>query len=107
MVDKWRLAVMRALCTGAVVASLVAFFAPAMAQALHQGTGTIRGIYRAEKSIVITHDPMPSLRMGAMTMPFDVADPKLLDGLKPDQAVEFEVRQRGADLVIQSIKPRK
>ena len=75
--------------------------------ALHSGTGEISGIYPSEKSITIRHDPMPTLNMGAMTMPFDVEDARLLDGLTPKQRVEFQVKQVGSDFVITAIKPVK
>ena len=63
--------------------------------ALHQATGEISGVYPSEKSITIRHDPISTLNMGAMTMPFDVEDARLLDGLAPKQRVEFQVKQVG------------
>jgi Cu/Ag efflux protein CusF len=94
---------------GAAFAFLPALFSSSAsddaADVIHIGTGQVSEIYPAEKSITIRHDPMPTLKMGAMTMPFDVEDVKLLDGIAPKQRVEFQVRQQGADYIITSIKP--
>jgi Cu/Ag efflux protein CusF len=59
----------------------------------HSGEGTVEEINAKEKKIKLAHGPIPSLRWGAMSMFFDVADAALLRGLKPGDKVRFELRQ--------------
>jgi Cu/Ag efflux protein CusF len=89
---------------GGFFAFVAPFWLAAGADALHRGTGELQNLYPDELSVTIRHDPMPTLNMGAMTMPFSVQRIELLDGLKPNQRVEFEVRQDGSEFVIQWIK---
>jgi protein SCO1/2 len=46
-----------------------------------------------KKKITLDHEAIPGL-MGAMTMPFDVENPKLLDGLKAGDAVQGKLRSK-------------
>jgi len=52
--------------------------------------GLVRGVNAASKTIRIAHDPIPSY-MPAMTMPFPVKDPALLNHLAPGNEVQFEL----------------
>ena len=71
---------------------------------------TVRGIVRSVipklGAIFLTHEAMPGL-MEAMTMGFEVADPKLLDGLAPGDPVRFAVRKDGERLVVVTIEKRR
>jgi Cu/Ag efflux protein CusF len=71
---------------------------------------TVRGIVRSVipklGAIFLTHEAMPGL-MDAMTMGFEAADPKLLDGLSPGDPVRFTVRRDGERLVVVSIEKRR
>lgn len=71
---------------------------------------TVRGIVRSVipklGAIFLTHEAMPGL-MEAMTMGFEVADPKLLDGLAPGEPVRFTVRKDGERLVVVTIEKRR
>jgi Cu/Ag efflux protein CusF len=51
----------------------------------------------------VTHEAVPEL-MDAMTMGFEVADPRLLDGLQPGDAIRFTLRQDGQRLRIVAIE---
>lgn len=55
---------------------------------------------RAPHEVVLDHEEIPGL-MGAMVMPFDVAHPALLDGLKPGTRVvaRYRVAEEGSELV--------
>lgn len=79
-----RLAVVSALALGAWL-----LVAPA------QGAGTryaVRGLVVrvdvAARTLVVSHDRIPGL-MDAMTMPFEVADPRELQGVEPGAVIEF------------------
>jgi Cu/Ag efflux protein CusF len=69
------------------------------------GKGTVVGTDAAKREITLDHGAIGEL-MGAMTMTFTVADPKLLDGFAPGAKVEFDVEQKGDDYVVTAIRPR-
>jgi Cu/Ag efflux protein CusF len=70
---------------------------------------TVRGIVRSVipklGAIFLTHEAMPGL-MDAMTMGFEVEDPKLLEGLAPGDPVRFTVRKDSERLVLVAIEKR-
>ncbi len=76
-------------------------FGQAAAQ-LHRGDGKVQAIDAKGGTIEIDHGPIATLQWPAMRMEFRVKDPSMLRGLKPGQAVEFELSQ---DQVIQRIAP--
>ena len=45
---------------------------------------------QARGLVTLNHDPIPNLNMPAMTMPFDVADKKLLLGLKAGDRIRAQ-----------------
>lgn len=49
----------------------------------------VRRIDKAKGMLVLQHGDIPNLAMPPMTMGFDVADPKMLDRLKPGDKVRF------------------
>jgi protein SCO1/2 len=55
-----------------------------------QAKGIIQAVRPAQMEVVIKHEAIPDY-MPAMTMPFDVKDPKLLTGLEPGQPVSFRL----------------
>jgi protein SCO1/2 len=56
----------------------------------HPGSGIVRELRPDRGQAVIEHGDIPGL-MGAMTMAFEVPDPKLLEGLQSGQLVDFEL----------------
>lgn len=68
------------------------------------GQGTIVALDTENAEITLDHGEIPGL-MGAMTMPFPVADPKLLEGLQEGQSVEFDLEYRGGMYTVQGIRP--
>ncbi len=68
---------------------------------------TVRGIVRSTipklGAVFLTHEAMPGL-MEAMTMGFEAADPKLLEGLAPGDPVRFTVRKDGERVVLVAIQ---
>lgn len=75
-------------------------------QAVQSGTaqGTIVAIDTENAEITLDHGEIPGL-MGAMTMPFPVADPQLLEGLQEGQHVEFDLDYRGGMYTVKGIRP--
>jgi Cu/Ag efflux protein CusF len=68
---------------------------------------TARGIVRSAipqlRVLFLTHEALPGL-MEAMTMPFEVADPALLEGLAPGDLVRFTVRREGERLRVVALE---
>jgi Cu/Ag efflux protein CusF len=68
---------------------------------------SLRGIVRlalpGQSALFVTHEAVPDLMEG-MTMAFEVADARLLDGLQPGDAIRFTLRQEGQRLRILAIQ---
>ena len=75
----------------------------ALAQS-HQATGVVKRIDAAKGVVSLKHDPVKSLNWPGMTMDFNVRDPNLLAGVKPDQQVKFEFVEEKGRYVITRIK---
>ena len=58
-------------------------------------------------SLTLNHEPVPALQWPAMTMPFKVADKKLLQGLQKGQTLDFSFTKRGEDYVLKNAAPAK
>lgn len=94
---------------GFALAAALLLALPACAeQATQSGTGQgkIVAIDTENAEITLDHGEIPGL-MGAMTMPFPVSDPKLLDGLQPGQQVEFDLEYRGGMYTVKGIRPAR
>lgn len=61
---------------------------------LYSGRGTVRDVSAKHGQVVLESEEIPGL-MPAMTMNFDVPDPKLLGKLEKGQVVDFALRVRG------------
>lgn len=71
------------------------------------GVGVVKAIDAKAGSVTLAHGPIAELHWSAMTMPFTVADAKLLAGLKVKQKVAFTFRAEGSTNTITEIKPVK
>ena len=71
----------------------------------YQGRGVVREVQPDLHQLVIEHEDIAGL-MPAMTMNFDVADPKLLAQAKPGEAVDFELSFDGRSYRITRLSPR-
>ncbi len=58
----------------------------------HSTTGVIEHVENNGKTLVINHQKFPDF-MGAMTMPFDLVDSALSDGLKTGDQVKFTIQK--------------
>ena len=54
--------------------------------------------------IVLNHGELANLGMPAMTMGFDVADRKMLNGVKPGQKVKFQAEMIGGKATVTELK---
>ncbi|MGH8637824.1 MAG: copper-binding protein [Burkholderiales bacterium] len=84
---------------------------PAMKQTSPARTeGEVRRIDREGRKITIRHGPIRNLDMPAMTMVFQVADPAILDVVKPGDRVTFEAEKVGtayrATRIVPAERPR-
>lgn len=61
-----------------------------------QGRGKVTAINRKNAQITLAHEPITELGWPAMTMPFQVKQPKQLDTLKPGDEVSFDLRAHPA-----------
>ena len=70
----------------------------------HKAEGSVDGIDLKAGTVSLNHGPVLELKWPAMTMEFKAANPALLDGLKPGQAVAFEfVERQPGEYVVTSI----
>ena len=64
--------------------------ASASAAAMPLVNGEVRKLDPATGLIVLRHGDIPNLAMPAMTMGFEIADKKMLDGIKVGDKVRFQ-----------------
>jgi len=69
-----------------------------------QGSGVVEAVDAELKQVVIDHDEIPGV-MPAMSMSFDVGDPRLLETLAPGQKIAFtlELRERSLRVVAATV----
>lgn len=74
----------------------------AMAADEHEAKGKVNSVDRSSKTINISHDPIKTMGMAAMTMDFRVADPAMLGDVKPGQKINFVVTtdRRGRFVIV-------
>ena len=69
---------------------------------------TVRGLYLGPlydgEAASITHEAIPDV-MEAMTMPFRLDDPALIEGLEPDTPIRFTFEDRGAGYRVTAVEP--
>jgi Cu(I)/Ag(I) efflux system protein CusF len=97
------------LTAACLSAFVLAFAPPALAQHDHHtatpaqaanntkppiasGQGVVKKIDHEKQRLTLAHGPITTLGWPAMTMPFTVSDPALLQGLKVDDTVEFDLK---------------
>jgi Cu/Ag efflux protein CusF len=68
----------------------------------HKATGVVTKIDKDK--VTIKHEPVQSLNWPSMTMAFKVKDKSLMDKMKKDQKVNFELVQEGRDYVVTAVK---
>lgn len=91
-----------ALMTSALIA-----FTPATAAAEEELVWTKGEVTKVNKElgkVTLKHEEIKNLDMPPMRMIFRVADPKMLDQLKPGQKGEFYIIDKNGRMVIKQIK---
>jgi Cu(I)/Ag(I) efflux system membrane fusion protein len=72
----------------------------------HVARGRVDSVDAAAGSVTLEHEPVPSLKWPAMTMDFKLANPALLQGLKPGTRLNFEfVERQPGEWVVTRIVP--
>lgn len=66
--------------------------------------GTVKKIDKSAGKLTITHGPLESLGMPAMTMVFRAADPGLLDQVKVGDKIRFAAEKVGDALTVTSVE---
>jgi len=79
----------------------------AQAQSAALSEGEVRKVDKDAKKITIKHGPLTNLDMPAMTMVFQVKDPKMLDQVKAGDKVKFRVEEIKGDYVVTMIEKAK
>lgn len=69
--------------------------------------GEVRKVDKAQGKITLKHGPIENLDMPGMTMVFKVADPKMLDDLKPGDRVKFAASDKGGAITVTAIEVAK
>ena len=96
---------MRSWVAECLVAAVIAVTACGGGSDSGQGSGVVRGIDTANAQITLEHGDIQGL-MKAMTMTFQVADPKLLEGVEVGNEVDFRVRYANGEYTVIDIDPR-
>jgi len=65
----------------------------------------VRKVDRDAGKITLKHGEIKNLDMPAMTMVFRVADPAMLDKVKPGDKVQFAAAKQDGKLTVTDIKP--
>lgn len=69
-----------------------------------QGVGVVKAIDATQGTITLQHQAIASIGWPAMTMPFKVASPDLLNVAKVGDKVQFTVRPGETDTMVTSVK---
>jgi len=88
-----------------LAAALIAGARIARAQTPPLADGEVRKIDRDAGKLTLRHGAIANLEMPAMTMIFRVADPKLLDGLKPGDKLRFAAERIDGAITVTRIEP--
>jgi Cu/Ag efflux protein CusF len=82
---------------------LLAGIACGGASDVHQGHGIVKKIEPATRQLTLDHEEIPGL-MDAMTMTFDVEVDVPLEGLQPEDEVDFQVQEKHGRMVVTEIR---
>lgn len=78
-----------------------------VAAAAPTSDGEVRRLDREQGKVTLKHGPIANLDMPGMTMVFKVADPKLLDALRPGDKVKFAAADLNGALTVTAIEVAK
>ncbi len=66
--------------------------------------GKVVRVSTARGKVTIEHGPIANLEMMAMTMPFSVSDPSLLEGLEAGDEIEFVADMKDGGLILTNVR---
>lgn len=66
--------------------------------------GKVTKVDASAGKITIAHDAIPNLEMEGMTMVFKVANPALLDAVKPGDAIKFTADRVNGQLTVMELE---
>ncbi|EWS55976.1 MULTISPECIES: copper-binding protein [unclassified Methylibium] len=78
--------------------------ASAAAAATATSEGEVRKVDKEQGKVTLKHGPIANLDMPGMTMIFKVADPKMLDNLKPGDKVKFAASNKDGAITVTAIE---
>lgn len=84
-----------------------AHHAVAQAQSAALTEGEVRKVDKDAKKITIKHGPLTDLEMPAMTMVYQVKDPKMLEQVKAGDKVMFQAEKVGGAFTVTRIETAK
>ncbi|PWU24416.1 MAG: hypothetical protein C5B48_06480 [Candidatus Rokuibacteriota bacterium] len=73
------------------------------AERVANSRGVVRDIAADRRAVLITHEALGAL-MGGMTMRFRSPEPALLEGVQVGDRVQFTVRARDGDLLLEALR---
>ncbi len=79
----------------------------ASAAAAATSDGEVRKVDKEQGKVTLKHGPIANLDMPGMTMVFKVADPKMLDNLKPGDRVKFAASKMEGAITVTAIEMAK
>ncbi len=88
-----------------LLALVISLASPLMAEELQWVSAEVRKIDLETARVTLRHEEIKSINMSAMTMPFYVRDPSMLQTIKVGDAVLFVVVREQGRLVITHLKP--
>lgn len=80
---------------------------PAASAAAATSDGEVRKVDKEQGKVTLKHGPIANLDMPGMTMVFKVADPKMLDNLKPGDKVNFAATNKDGAITVTAIEMAK
>lgn len=84
-----------------------AHHAGTQAQSAALSEGEVRKVDKGAKKITIKHGPLTNLDMPAMTMVFQVKDPKMLEQVKVGDKIKFTAEKIGGQYTVTTVEPVK
>ena len=88
--------------------AMVMFLATGAALATsHDASGEVVKVDKSAARITLKHGPIKTLDMDSMTMVFRVADPAMLDAVKPGDKVRFEAGRVNGAITITAMEKTK
>jgi Cu/Ag efflux protein CusF len=88
-----------------LLAVLLGSALPVLAQ--QSVVGEVRKVDKAANKVTLKHGPIPNIDMPAMTMVFQVKDPKMLDQVKTGDKIRFTAEKIGGQYTVTTVEPAK